>query len=153
MIGRNDPAKGFHVLQEALSIIEAPIELHLVGDWPQIKSTHHNVTYHGVVRDKHELIRIVDSCDVLVLPSLSEGMPTVVLEAKARGLSVIATNVGAMSDIQDDLISPNDYKELAMRVSEFEENPVNSILSADFKWSQIAARTLFECSGVDVKTI
>ena len=146
MVGRNEHRKGFHVLQEALLMLNETIELHLVGDWPKIESTYHNVIYHGVVRDKFELIKVVDSCDVLLLPSLSEGMPTVVLEAKARGLHVIATDVGAMSDIQDDLISPNDYKELAMRVSEFEENPVKSILSADFKWSRIAAKTLFECS-------
>ncbi len=148
MVGRNEYRKGFHVLREALSMLNETIELHLVGDWPKIESTHHNVLYHGVVRDKRKLMKVVDSCDVLLLPSLSEGMPTVVLEAKARGLHVIATDVGAMSDIQDDLISPNDYKELAIRVSEFEENPVNPILSADFKWSQIAAKTLFECSQV-----
>lgn len=99
MIGRNDPAKGFHVLQEALSMIEEPIELHLVGDWPQIKSTHHRVTYHGVIRNKHELIKIVDSCDVLLLPSLSEGMPTVILEAAARGVMSVSTDVGAVSEI------------------------------------------------------
>ena len=73
MVGRNEYRKGFHVLQEALSILHEPIELHLVGDWPKIDSTHHNVVYHGVVRDKHELMKIVDGCDVLLLPSLSEG--------------------------------------------------------------------------------
>ena len=37
--------------------------------------------------------------DVLVVPSLSEGMPTVILEAMARGKAVIATDVGAVSDL------------------------------------------------------
>ena len=84
MVGRNEFRKGFHVLVEALGMISEPIELHLVGEWPRIEPTHHIVRHHGLVRDKHKMIAIMDSCDVLLLPSLSEGMPTVVLEAKAR---------------------------------------------------------------------
>ena len=37
-------------------------------------------------------------CDVLVCPSHSEGMPTVILEAMASGLAIIATNVGAVKE-------------------------------------------------------
>ena len=33
--------------------------------------------------------------DVLICPSYSEGMPNVIIEAAARGLAIIATNVGA----------------------------------------------------------
>ena len=144
MIGRNDPAKGFNVLQEALSILVEPIELHLVGDWPQIKSTHHNVTYHGVVRDKHELIKIVDSCDVLLLPSLSEGMPTVVLEAKARGLDVIATDVGAMNELDKDLLVPGDEKKLALRMSRINGQSARYESSTKYRWSDIARGTFEE---------
>lgn len=148
MVGRNEYRKGFHVLQEALSILDEPIDLHLVGDWPQIKSTHHNVTYHGVVRDKHELIKIVDSCDVLLLPSLSEGMPTVALEAKARGLGVIATDVGAMSTIEDDLISPGDAERLAKSMQAEHTGLSKNALNANFRWSEIARRTIKEFTAV-----
>ena len=37
-----------------------------------------------------------DSCDILICPSYSEGMPNVILEAMSRGLAIIATNVGAI---------------------------------------------------------
>lgn len=145
MVGRNEYRKGFHVLQEALSILEEPIELHLVGDWPQINSAHHNVTYHGVVRDKHELIKIVDSCDVLLLPSLSEGMPTVVLEAKARGLSVIATDVGAMSELEDNLIEPHNIHQLMKSISVVNRTRfprIESELSFGFMWNTIGKKTI-----------
>ena len=141
MVGRNEYCKGFHVLQEALSLLDEPIELHLVGDWPKINSTHHNVTYHGVVRDKHELMKIVDSCDVLLLPSLSEGMPTVVLEAKARGLQVIGTDVGAMSELQDDLLPPGDAKNLASAIREIGVGTMQSDLPVHYKWEEIARWT------------
>ena len=48
----------------------------------------------------------LDECDVLLLPSLSEGMPTVVLEAMARGLQIIGSDVGAMNVLEDELIAP-----------------------------------------------
>lgn len=145
MIGRNDLVKGFDILQEALSMLNDPIELHLVGDWPQIESTYHNVTYHGVVRDKHELIKIVDSCDVLLLPSLSEGMPTVVLEAKARGLQVIGTDVGAMSELEENLIAPGDSRGFAAALSQRAKHGESRELPGRFRWSEIARITLESC--------
>ena len=108
MVGRNDPAKGYKVLKEALTFINEPLEIHFVGDWPELESTHHNLTYHGVVRGKQQLMDVMDSCDILLLPSLSEGMPTVVLEAKARGLQIIATDVGAMKELETELMLPGD---------------------------------------------
>jgi len=37
--------------------------------------------------------------NIFVLPSLSEGIPKVLLEAMAYGLNIITTNVGGISDI------------------------------------------------------
>ena len=147
-IGRNEPVKGFSVLREALLMLADPIELHLVGDWPTIESTHHKVKYHGVVRDEHELIKIVDSCDVLLLPSFSEGMPTVVLEAKARGLHVVATDVGAMSTIEVELISPGDAESLAKSMQAEYLGVSKIALNANFRWSEIAKRTSKELTAL-----
>jgi len=48
--------------------------------------------------------------DVLLLPSLDEGLPTVILEAMASGLAVVATDCGgvreALSDGVEGLIVP-----------------------------------------------
>ena len=141
MVGRNEYRKGFHILIQALALIDKSIELHLVGDWPDIESTHHHVTYHGVVREKHDMMAIMDSCDVLLLPSLSEGMPTVVLEAKARGLHVIATDVGAMSKLEKKLIKPGSPRELSSHINDFPTNTCGERLSSEFSWKAIAANT------------
>ena len=37
----------------------------------------------------------------MVCPSYSEGMPNVILEAMARGLAIIATDVGAIAEMVD----------------------------------------------------
>jgi len=56
--------------------------------------------------------------DVLVLPSLSEGLPTVVCEAMVVGRAVIATAVGGTPELIDDgvtglLVPPSDTSALA----------------------------------------
>jgi glycosyltransferase involved in cell wall biosynthesis len=37
----------------------------------------------------------MDEHHILVVPSIAEGMPTVILEAMSRGLAIICTDVGA----------------------------------------------------------
>jgi len=101
------------------------------------------LTYHGVIRDKQQMMDVMDSCHVLLLPSLSEGMPTVVLEAKARGLAIIATDVGAVSELQSDLIEAGNAIQLAQRISSVVLAP-ESRLREHYKWSQVAESTKSE---------
>jgi len=47
-----------------------------------------------------DTLSIIRSCDVLILPSICEQMPNVVLEALALGRPVIATRVGGVPEIK-----------------------------------------------------
>jgi glycosyltransferase involved in cell wall biosynthesis len=99
-IGRHERRKGVPELLEAIAPLNAPgVEFHFVGPIPdQLRLKRDDVVYHGTVTDTTALQRILDSSDVLLCPSFAEGMPTVVLEAMARGLAVIATDVGATAE-------------------------------------------------------
>lgn len=60
----------------------------------------------------------MNACDIFILPSLNEGMPTVLPEVLACGKPVIATRVGGIPDIvsRSDLgiiVEPKDSKSLA----------------------------------------
>ncbi len=142
MVGRNDKVKGIQVLQDALSLLSEPIELHMIGDWPQWDAGIHKVVYHGVVRDQNLLMEKFDACDILLLPSLSEGMPTVILEALARGLDVIASDVGAVRELVARPLPPGDIKAFADAIVQ-KRRHVESMKSVDrYAWSGIAQETM-----------
>jgi glycosyltransferase involved in cell wall biosynthesis len=65
-----------------------------------------------------EVAEALDGATVLVLPSRSEGLPRVVLEAFARGRGVIACRAGGVPDLVEDgvnglLVDPGDAAQLA----------------------------------------
>lgn len=104
-VGRDTQRKGFLELNESILAFanDPQFEMHFVGSIAkQRRVDADNFIYHGTITDEQELRSVYRSCDVLVVPSHTEGMPTVILEAMATGLAVIATDVGAISMAVDD---------------------------------------------------
>lgn len=102
-IGRYERRKGIEELNQVIrSMGHSAVDFHFVGPMPRSKKLElANVTYHGKVMDTSRLKAIIDECQAVIVPSYAEGMPTVILEAMARGLAVIATDVGAVSQLVD----------------------------------------------------
>lgn len=101
-LGRYERRKGIEELNSAIKLSgenkERKVEFHFIGPIPAEKQIQNkSVIYHGEIRDKTKLTELIKKCDVLVCPSWSEGMPNVILEAMANGLTVIATDVGAVN--------------------------------------------------------
>ncbi len=102
-LGRYERRKGIEELNRALGDLLSEkgvpaFEMHFVGPIPEDKKIRHSqVIYHGEIRDKDTLKQNIQNCDVLLCPSWSEGFPNVLLEAMGNGLSVLATDVGAVS--------------------------------------------------------
>jgi glycosyltransferase involved in cell wall biosynthesis len=104
-IGRYERRKGieeFHkVIQKTIDHLN--YEVVFIGPIPKVKQLkHHKVNYLGVVMSTDRIKDILINSDILVCPSYSEGMPTVILEAMACGCAIIATDVGATSTIVND---------------------------------------------------
>ena len=104
-VGRNERRKGIDELNKAIKLLDNKnndLEFHFLGNFPQadkIGFEKNKIVYHGVVVEVVQKQKIYDSCDILICPSYSEGMPNVILEAMSRGLAIIATDVGAISEM------------------------------------------------------
>lgn len=77
---------------------------------------------------KNEVYTSMSAADVLVLPSLCEGCPGVVLEASACGTPVVASRVGAVPELIEDgktgfIISPRSISEIKQALVRLMENP------------------------------
>ncbi len=138
-VGRDTVRKGFTELNAATKALldkGSNFELDVVGPIsPPNRLQHADVHYHGEIKDESRLKSIYDSCDVLLVPSYSEGMPTVILEAMASGLAVIATDVGGVRTAVDDrvgwIIAPRDVNQLM--------NAMKSVMDRDLTALRIAA--------------
>lgn len=104
-IGRYERRKGVpDLVNAALLLAGENCEIHFIGPIPSsFQVEHSSIHYHGKTTNSKRIQDILDGCDVLVCPSYAEGMPTVILEAMARGLAIIATDVGAVRE----LVGPN----------------------------------------------
>jgi len=114
-VGSLYPIKGVQYLIMAMKIVHNKMpetRLILVGDGEDRERLEalsiqldikKNVQFVGKV--PHEKVQsYMHQADVFVLPSLSEGLPNVILEAMACGLPVVATRVGGVPDIIQDRV-------------------------------------------------
>ena len=107
-IGRLDGYKGVDCLLDAFrQVIQGcpDVQLKLVGDGPDAMKLARQaealqIQGRVIFRGRQEdVAKELSETDIFVLPSLSEGMSNVLLEAMACGLPVVATEVGAAADM------------------------------------------------------
>ncbi|MCM3885780.1 glycosyltransferase family 4 protein, partial [Frankia sp. R82] len=75
--------------------------------------------------DRAGVRALLDDADLFVLPSRTEGLPRVVIEALARGVPTLGTAVGGTVELlaHQDLVPPEDPLRLAIRMSEVLTSP------------------------------
>lgn len=101
-LGRYERRKGIEELHEAIRQLDGHYDfrIDLIGPIPEaLRINSPRVHYWGLLKAEEHIRTILQQSDVLVCPSYAEGMPTVILEAMASGLAVIATDVGAVGDL------------------------------------------------------
>ena len=77
---------------------------------------------------------------ILLLPSYNEGLPNIMLEAMSKGLTIISTPVGSISDVLTSgengyIVEKGNYKQIAKHL---EDLRINSEILAKFSQNNIS---------------
>lgn len=153
--GRLSKEKGILDLLEIAKKLPKEIHLLVLGSGPeeekvkQSAKSHTNIHYLGYV-PKDRTISLIRGSDVLVQPSLAEGVSSTILEAMACKTPVITTNVGDNKELLNNgtcgiIIEPNSPQKLLeqtlgllenkQRAESFRESAFKQVQKYD--WSQV----------------
>lgn len=131
-VGRMDIKKGLRELVEASISLHAQrpkLQVYLIGDGPDQPIIQSAIDAGNAAGYIHvltscgfdDVAQWMAAADVATLPSYMEGCPNVVLEALACGRPVVATDVGGIPEIMNDmcgcLVPPRDAGALAKGLS------------------------------------
>lgn len=158
-VGRLEANKGVSYLCEAFAEVEGA-HLTIVGSGPleaelKARFTNPNIEFAGRLDDR-ELFERYRRSDCFVFASLYEGMPTVILEAMACGLPVIATNIGAVATMVGPdngfVVEPGSRAQLADAVAAFLRLQADARtrmaavsrnrVDTNYTWPRVASMTL-----------
>ena len=113
-VGRLFEAKGYPYLIEAIKILKKKhpdIKLLVLGDGPEGKKIKEHIKELKLEKNilllgqKESISEYLNASDVFVMSSLWEGLPIALLEAMAGGLPVVATRVGGVPEVVEDVKS------------------------------------------------
>ena len=144
---------------EVAKKVKKGIKLLIVGDGPYRQTletlTKENgadciVSFEGR-KDKDEVREYYRSADLFILPSLSEGMPNVVLEAMASGLPIVMTPCEGSKELinGNGIISKHDgFGEALIKMCTSDEQRIRmgqssrTLVQERFRWELIAKKYL-----------
>ena len=130
IIGRLSPQKGHrYFLEAAARVLKALPESRflIIGDGPLKRHLEEFATSLGIggavsfLGYREDIVDLMRLSDVIVISSIREGLPYVLLEALALAKPVVATRVGGVPEVVKDkvtgfLVPPQDAKALAEAV-------------------------------------
>ena len=102
--GRLSQEKGINLLLEISQKLPENLNLIILGSGPEEKKvqdlakTQNNIHYLGY-QSKEKTISLIRGSDVLIQPSLNEGISSTLIEGMACKIPVIATNVGGNKEL------------------------------------------------------
>ena len=124
--GRLSKEKGIEILLETVTHLPDNYHLLIAGSGPleekvrniAVKKT--NVHYLGY-QSKQNVLSLIQGSDLLIQPSLEEGMSSTLLEAMACGTCILASNIEGISEIIENnkngvLVEPNNSDELSNKI-------------------------------------
>lgn len=151
--GRLSKEKGSETLLEICNNLDDDVDLLIVGEGPEqekfmnINLKKKNIHYLGFQNHK-KTISLIKGSDILIQPSLSEGISTTLLEAMACKTCIITSNVGGNLELIENqesgiLIEPTNDKLFNKSINQliqdeslrekFSESAFNKIKQYDWK--------------------
>lgn len=110
-VGRLSPEKGLSTLLEAFKNEKISMPLKIVGNGPMITELQSTIIDNGLSgrvellghQDRLSVAELISKSRFLVLPSTwFEGFPMTILESFSRGIPVISSDIGGLSEIVND---------------------------------------------------
>ncbi len=126
--GRLSKEKGVEVILETATQLPDNYHLLIAGSGPLEEKVRNlaakkiNVHYLGY-QSKPNVLSLIQSSDLLIQPSLEEGMSSTLLEAMGCGTCILASNIEGISEIVENektgvLVEPNNSDELLNKILE-----------------------------------
>lgn len=138
-VGRISPEKNITAIIQCAKLLEN-INFVIVGDGPQLgplKALSSRLPNVYFVGKRNDVDKFYNAFDVIMLTSLMEGFPLVLLEAISCGTPVISSNVGAISDFINDngflIKNSNDIKSYV--------KSINDLTNID-TWNKFSAKSV-----------
>lgn len=124
--GRLSKEKGIEILLETATHLPDNYHLLIAGSGPLEEKVRNladkkiNVHYLGY-QSKQNLLSLIRGSDLLIQPSLEEGISSTLLEAMACGTCILASNIEGISEIVENnknglLVEPNNREKLLNKI-------------------------------------
>lgn len=146
--------KGFDLivsLCEQLSLLYGNFEIVLIGankeysDFPFSSERYRNIKFLGSLQHD-EVRKELDSFDLYIQPSRSEGVPRATIEAMSRGLPVVSSDIPGFIDLglrSDNMFKSGDHADFLLKVVQVLTNVEKYNLSSKEN-SNLAANFIYE---------
>ncbi|MDE1725369.1 MAG: glycosyltransferase family 4 protein [Thaumarchaeota archaeon] len=145
--GRISKEKGILDLLEACKKFTQDVHILILGTGPEEEKVKHianaqkNVHFMGSMSKEHT-ISLIRGSDVLVQPSLAEGISSTILEAMACKVPVIATRIGGNIELikhneNGILVEPNSPQQLSDETLSLLENPEKSLILREQAFTRV----------------
>ena len=149
-VGRLNPQKNPEFLMDVLArLLRLPWRLTFIGDGPLMGAVRERIARHRLADhvtgtgwlEVAEVHRVLAEADILVMPSLSEGMPVAAVEALKHGVAIVASDIPGVRDVVDDGVNgyrvpPGDLEAFAHKLQWLIESDTTLLAMKHASWEK-----------------